>query len=221
MAYTPVPSKANGDPAYSASDINTYIKANQAAGVPDIFTTKGDIAVATAEDVASRFGVGANGAYLVAASGEATGVKWANNFALRLSAPSAVVGTDTNITWGTEDFDVFGKIAVPSAEYAPTISGYFLVSAYIQIPITDAPVVNDYVKLILRDSTDAVNDGYLAEVYAQATNVTTCAISGMGVFYLEALHGYAIRVTSNWIIANQTANAACRVSLVRLGSIGV
>jgi len=48
MTYTAVPTKSTGD-LWTAANHNTYIKDNFAAGVPDIFTTKGDIAVATAQ----------------------------------------------------------------------------------------------------------------------------------------------------------------------------
>ena len=76
MAYTPVPTKNTGD-LWSAADHNTYIKDNFAAGVPDIFTAKGDLAAATAADAAAKLAVGANGLILMADSVEATGLKWA------------------------------------------------------------------------------------------------------------------------------------------------
>jgi hypothetical protein len=77
MAYTAVPTKSPGD-TWSADDHNTYVRDNFAAGVPDIFTTKGDIAVATAADVAARVGVlSTNGYVLMSDSGETAGVKWA------------------------------------------------------------------------------------------------------------------------------------------------
>ncbi len=77
MAYTPVPSVSTGD-TWSASQHNTYVRDNFAAGVPDIFTTKGDLAVATAADTAARLAVGSNGAVLVADSAAASGVRWSS-----------------------------------------------------------------------------------------------------------------------------------------------
>lgn len=76
MAYNAVPTVATGD-AWTATYHNTYIRDNFAAGVPDIFTTKGDIAAASAADVAQRVGVGSNGQVLTADSLQAAGVKWA------------------------------------------------------------------------------------------------------------------------------------------------
>lgn len=75
MAYTAVPTVATGD-LWTAANHNTYIRDNFAAGIPDIFTTKGDIAVATASDAAARLGVGSDGQLLTADSSQSTGLKW-------------------------------------------------------------------------------------------------------------------------------------------------
>ena len=75
MAYSAVPTVATGD-TWTAANHNAYIKDNFAAGVPDIFTAKGDLAVATAADAAVALGVGPNYQTLIADSGEASGVKW-------------------------------------------------------------------------------------------------------------------------------------------------
>lgn len=57
MTYTPVPSKTTGE-IVTATDWNTYLVANQAAGVPDIFEADGDLAVASGADVAGRLAKG-------------------------------------------------------------------------------------------------------------------------------------------------------------------
>ena len=75
MAYTEVPTVTTGE-VWTAADHNTYIKDNFAAGVPDIFTTKGDLAVGTGANAASRLAIGTAGQYLVTDSDEATGLKW-------------------------------------------------------------------------------------------------------------------------------------------------
>ena len=53
MAYSAVPTITTGDVA-TASWGNTYIKDNFAAGVPDLFTTDGDVAVGTGANAAER-----------------------------------------------------------------------------------------------------------------------------------------------------------------------
>ena len=66
---------------WTAANHNQYVKDNLASGVPDLFTTKGDIAVATAADVGARQGVGANGGFLVANSAVTNGLQWSDTFA--------------------------------------------------------------------------------------------------------------------------------------------
>lgn len=75
MAYNPVPTVTTGD-LWTASNHNTYIRDNFAAGVPDIFEAKGDIAVASGANAAGRLPVGSNGQILMADSSRTLGVKW-------------------------------------------------------------------------------------------------------------------------------------------------
>lgn len=79
MAYNTPPTKNTGD-VFTASEFNTYIRDNFAAGVPDIFAAKGDLAVATAANAATRLAVGTNGQRLAADSAQASGVKWADDY---------------------------------------------------------------------------------------------------------------------------------------------
>ena len=60
----------------------------------DLVTTKGDILAATAADVLARLGVGANDTVLTAASGEATGLKWA---AVNVPTVDVITSDDTNV----------------------------------------------------------------------------------------------------------------------------
>lgn len=76
MAYTPVPYKADGDPGYTAGNINAWIANNMASMPPDVFTAKGDLFVATGADAGIRVAIGTNGKILAANSAQTAGVNW-------------------------------------------------------------------------------------------------------------------------------------------------
>jgi len=77
MAYTAVPAKSTGDPAYTAGFLNTYVKNNFAAGVPDLFIGKGDIAAATGNNIAARIDGGPDTNYVLQIySSASTGLRW-------------------------------------------------------------------------------------------------------------------------------------------------
>jgi len=68
MAYSPVPTVATGD-LWTASNHNTYIRDNFAAGVPDIFQAAGDLVYASGADAAARLPIGNTGQILSIAGG--------------------------------------------------------------------------------------------------------------------------------------------------------
>lgn len=135
MAYTAVPIVATGD-LWTASNHNTYIRDNFAAGVPDIFTTKGDLAAATAANAATRVPVGANGNLLLADSAQSGGMKWIGLSEMTYPARaylSAVQGitssTLTIVAWDAESYDPAGVFTVgANAKYTAPITGYYLVT---------------------------------------------------------------------------------------------
>ena len=106
MAYVDIGDIATG--AVITEGYLDQIRANFLAGVPDIFTTKGDVAIATAADAAARLAVGADDSILVADASTATGWAWQivptcrayNDADIALSAE-----TWTNVTLNTERFD--------------------------------------------------------------------------------------------------------------------
>ena len=101
MAYVDIGDKASGTIYTEANWDQT--RANFQAGVPDIFTTKGDLAVATGADAAARLAAGANDSTLVAASGETTGLVWQIIPAVHLTkADATVMSVDA---WTTLEFD--------------------------------------------------------------------------------------------------------------------
>ncbi len=59
------------------TDIETFVNTTPGVVQKDIVDAKGDLIVATSADAVSRLAVGTNDYVLTAASGEATGVKWA------------------------------------------------------------------------------------------------------------------------------------------------
>ncbi len=77
MAYTPVPAVAAGD-TIDEVFIYTYWVDNMAAGVPDIFSTKGQLAVGLDVDEVGVLNVGTDGEVLHADSTQALGVIWKN-----------------------------------------------------------------------------------------------------------------------------------------------
>jgi len=95
MAYADI-GDFSPDDVLTAADLD-QIRANFQAGVPDIFTTKGDLAVATAADAAARLAAGADDSTLVPDSGEATGLAWQIQ-------PAARVYNDANIDPATNDW---------------------------------------------------------------------------------------------------------------------
>lgn len=76
MSYTEVKTVVTGS-RWSATDWNTYIRDNFAAGVPDIFTAKSDLAIATGANAATRLAVGSTGKVLTVDHSATSGVKWA------------------------------------------------------------------------------------------------------------------------------------------------
>lgn len=75
--YTPVPAVSAGD-WIDEVFINTYWVDNMAAGVPDVFTAKGQLPVGLGVDSLGVLNVGVDGDVLMADSTQALGMKWMN-----------------------------------------------------------------------------------------------------------------------------------------------
>lgn len=166
MSYTAVPTQAPGDEV-TATEFNAWVGANFAAGVPDIFTTKGDLAVATAADTAARLAVGTNGYVLIADSAQATGVKWGvpticaarykNNATQEIASGAA---TDEIVQYDASVFDsdsavttgASWKFTVPTGK-----GGYYIVSASATLTSTSGWGVGEkaYLRLYKNNSADA------------------------------------------------------------------
>jgi hypothetical protein len=74
MAYSDLGAISSGDTG--TSSWANQVRSNFQAGVPDIFTAKGDIAGGTGADAAARLAVGDDDSILVPDSGETAGLAW-------------------------------------------------------------------------------------------------------------------------------------------------
>lgn len=109
MTYNPVPAVIAGD-IIDEVFINTYWVDNMAAGVPDIFSAKGQLVVGSGIDTAGVLGVGANDTVLFADSGQPLGVKWAviskkRTVLGKSSSQNITSGATAAITWDVETKD--------------------------------------------------------------------------------------------------------------------
>ena len=124
MAYSALPSKTSSD-TLDLADYNK-IKGNFEAGVPDIFTTKGDLAAGTAADAADRLAVGANNSILIAKSGETTGLYWQPVHGARVYNSGNIdpaTSTWVTLTFDSERFDPDGMHSTSSNTERLTIIG--------------------------------------------------------------------------------------------------
>ncbi len=121
--YTPVPAVSAGD-WIDEVFINTYWVDNFAAGVPDVFSAKGQLAVGLGVDSMGILNVGADGTILVADSTQALGVRWgttpdSSNY---IKLASAITGYNGNsIAVGTYSLSKTA-LAVPSTARAVLLS---------------------------------------------------------------------------------------------------
>lgn len=78
MAYTELPEKLDGT-SFTADEWNSYITENMEAGVPGLFTAKGDMAIAKGNHEAIVLGAGSNNQIIESDSNDDGGVKnsWA------------------------------------------------------------------------------------------------------------------------------------------------
>lgn len=115
MAYTRPPYKTFRQ-ELNADDWNTYVRDNFEAGAPAIFTTKGDIAVASDIETAIRLPIGNDNYYLRVNTAETAGVGWSSfekAKMTRASNQSIANATTTTILWNSETFDN-GGLANPA-----------------------------------------------------------------------------------------------------------
>lgn len=204
MAYTAVPTATTGY-LWTAADHNTYIKDNFAAGVPDIFTTKGDIAIATAADTAARLGVGSNGTILTADSdtgGGEMGVKWSGlvpstGARYKLATDQAIANnTLTVVNYETVVFDPDSAVTAGAAWiYTVPTTGYYLVCASALFESNAGWAVNEKAEISVY--CDSAVDGILDSIYMITAGTYNVFVGGTKVVYATATQTLDIRILQN------------------------
>lgn len=161
MAYADIGDIASG--AVISEAYLDQIRANFQAGVPDIFTTKGDIAVATAADTAARLAVGADDATLVPDASTATGLAWQIQPAARVYNDAAIdpaPGHWVTLTFNRERFDTdamhststnTGRLTVP-----PGGDGLYLIGGNIELNSSGGTGSSDKGLRILLNGTTVI-----------------------------------------------------------------
>lgn len=143
MSYSTMNPKSTGD-IPDENDWNQIVD-NFAAGIPDIFTGKGQLVVGSGADAAGVLAVGANGNVLIANSGETLGVKWEGGLGTILarakvsSTKSLPNTTKTIVDFDTVDFDTDSAITTGASwKFTAPASGYYLVQAAVVLESSNA-----------------------------------------------------------------------------------
>lgn len=196
MGYTPVPTKATGD-SWSAKDMNRYVRDNFAAGIPDLFTTKGDLAVGTGVDAALRLAVGANFSYLRAYSVAASGLAWLDGFNARYQMTGTQSGvatnTDTIINYAGEDYDSVDAVTTGTSwKFTAPVTGYYLVRAGYHMDQCTATVGNSAMVRLFKEG--ALYSTMGRRTIQAAITLSSVDIIGEDIIYLVAAEYIDIRV---------------------------
>lgn len=133
MAYVPLSPIASGDTILATW--GNQVKDNFAAGVPDIFTTKGDIAVASGVDVAGRLGIGSDFQVAHAKASATLGIEYSSGyFALATAGAQSIPdNTHTKVTTFTASIDTYSLLDVANSRFTipvSTPSRYYTVVCY-------------------------------------------------------------------------------------------
>lgn len=167
MAYSRPPAKTAGD----TFDITAYnaIRDSLIASAPDVFTTKGDLFVATGADAGTRLAAGANDSILVADSSAASGLAWQKMPFVKVTktvAQDPTIDTWETVTFDAEDYDTDGMHSNATNNHRLTVpsggAGIYHVIANIGFDTSTlvAGTSGQYGVRILLDGTTTIADWF-------------------------------------------------------------
>lgn len=186
MAYNAVPTAATGN-LWTAAQHNVYVRGNFAAGLPDQFTAKGQLAAATGANAMAALSVGANGAYLQANSGETSGMLWGAHFGAGATDETYQEAGMNPSKWykkayDVENWDTWGvsaalTVGASDSYFTAMVSGYYLVIA----------TMYTYRSASSWDAGTILQWGVQVAVTASASGAAMMTIqaSGLKTFYMQ------------------------------------
>jgi hypothetical protein len=179
-----------------------------------IWDAKGDLAVGTGADTASRLAVGTNHYRLVAASGEATGLKWATGEGCTVTFTGTLnlttANTDYAVSFDTEvtDDNGYWVVGSPTRLTVPR-DGWYLVTASV---VTGASAATYRASLVVDAGSTT-----MPAVFSQRQTVAsanTQHLSVMGIMKLSASSYVEVKASAG---TNSMTVSSCRASIVFLG----
>lgn len=215
---------------YQKDDAGTETQMGPGSGgIPaTIFDAKGDIIAASAADTAARLAVGANDLGLVAASGEATGLKWAETgrkvaIIQDQKAQNTAGGTFTSGAWqtrvlNTEVSDTYGIVAIASNQFTP-VAGTYLIR--VTAPAYKVGVHQSRLQNVTAASTTATGMSALTD---SGDNVTTISpidsvftANGTDAYEVQHRCGATGTTYGFGLPANLTTEVYTSVVLIKIG----
>lgn len=133
MAYVPLSTISDGNTILTSW--GNQVKDNFAAGVPDIFTTKGDMVIASGNDAAGRLGVGSDFQITHAKASATLGVEYSSGvYAVATGiAQSIPDNTNTKVTIATAVSDVYSLLDAANNRFTIPVgwaTRYYIIVCY-------------------------------------------------------------------------------------------
>lgn len=206
MAYSPLPTKSASDTITLTNWDN--IRDDFIAGVPDIYTTKGDLGPATGADVAARLGVGADDSILVADSASNVGMSWQLIPAARVFNASAIdpaTSTWVSLTFDSERYDTDAVHTPTGSTQRLTVptngAGLYLVGGNVEFAALDANT-GTYGTRILLNGTTVIAEDFMEHAGNNVVNQNVHTVYSLAATDYVELQAF----TSKDLNVNATAN---------------